>query len=636
MAQKQKKHDKRAKHQPKKAAPKTTSRWWLYALAPALLGILLYAGTANHDYVLDDESAITQNWVVKKGTESIPLIFTTHYRYGYWTNAGTLYRPLALSLFAWQWEVAENDPGFAHVCNIVLYALSAFLLFLLLFRWFGRGDPWLPMLICLLFVAHPIHTEVVANIKSADELLAFVLSLASLLMLWQYLAKSNILWLVGSLVLFALAMFSKESVITLLAVIPMAIWLFTDTSRKKNAVLSALFIAPVAVYMMARFNALGALGTGDAAFAKIDNVIANVPAGVRYPSAIKLCGLYLWKLVLPHPLSHDYSFNEIPLSSFGDWRFWISLVVFVGMGIWGVMRLLKRDFIGFAILFFLATFSLYSNVIITIGTHFGERLLFLPSLGFAMATGYGLWWLGTRSGWRDAARFVPAKAILPLAILAVLLVAYGFKTTERAAQWENEIVLYKADRVNAPNSSRTHYRYGRSLMTQKLEHTIDPKARERLLKDAIASLQEAVAIYPQYADARGELGLAWDRLGVPDSAAKHYELALAISPTNYTVLNNYGSIYFNRGDFEQARDHFAKAIERHPRYIEAMGNLASVYGAMGNYPEAITWFKKALELAPNTASYHYFIGITYQNMQDAENAQKWLQQACQLDQKYCQ
>ena len=122
------------------------------------------------------------------------------------------------------------------------------------------------------------------------------------------------------------------------------------------------------------------------------------------------------------------------------------------------MRLLKRDFMGFAILFFLATFSLYSNVLLVIGTHFGERLLFLPSLGFAMAAGYGLWYWGAKGSWRDASkRFVPGKAALPLALVAVLLVGYGFKTVERAAQWGNEILLYEADRENAPNSSRTHY-----------------------------------------------------------------------------------------------------------------------------------------------------------------------------------
>lgn len=624
----------------KKASTGTSkgTRWWVYALIPALLGVALYAGTANHGYVLDDESAITKNNVVMGGTKDLDIIFTTHYRYGYWANAGTLYRPLALALFAVQWEMAPNEPGLAHKTNIFLYGLCGFLLFLLLFRWFGRGDPWLPLIITVLFIAHPIHTEVVANIKSADELLAFALSLGALLLLWQFIEKRSVAGLIGSLLLYGLAMFSKESVITLLAVIPLAMWFFTTTKLPRIAWVSALFLVPVAIYMGARVNALGVFGTGDAGFATIDNMVANMSSpAVKIATTLKLCGLYLWKMVVPHPLSHDYSLHEISQSNFADWRVWASVVAYVGMGVYALIGLKKRAFLSFAILFFLATFSLYSNLIVTIGTHFGERLLFLPSLGFAMAVGYGLWYLGTKTSnvLDAAARFQPAKAIIPLGILVVVAVSYSFKTLERAAEWEDEIVLFDADRKNAPNSSRTHFRYGRSLMTQRLEETKNPEARQRLLKDAIGALTDAVAIVPTYAEAQGELGLAWARLGVEDSAAAHYDIALEWSPTNYTVLNNYGSIYFNRQDFPKAKEYFALAVQYNPRYIEALGNLASVNGAMGNYQVAIDYFKQALELAPNTASYHYYIGLTYQNMGDAANAEPWLQKACQLAPGYC-
>src|SRR6185436_19306690 len=43
-------------------------------------------------------------------------------------------------------------------------------------------DVLVPFAIALLWIAHPIHTEVVANIKSRDELLAF---LFSILTMWQ-------------------------------------------------------------------------------------------------------------------------------------------------------------------------------------------------------------------------------------------------------------------------------------------------------------------------------------------------------------------------------------------------------------------------------------------------------------------
>ena len=67
-----------------------------------------------------------------------------------------------------------------HLVNVLLYGVCCGLLFLILVRILPRRDAFLPLLTTLLFVAHPIHTEVVANIKSRDEILALLASLASL------------------------------------------------------------------------------------------------------------------------------------------------------------------------------------------------------------------------------------------------------------------------------------------------------------------------------------------------------------------------------------------------------------------------------------------------------------------------
>ena len=75
---------------------------WIFrcAVIVAFASLLPNTNTFNHGYVLDDISAITENYVVQKGVESIPVIWETNYRYGYWNDPGSLYRPLALSLFA--------------------------------------------------------------------------------------------------------------------------------------------------------------------------------------------------------------------------------------------------------------------------------------------------------------------------------------------------------------------------------------------------------------------------------------------------------------------------------------------------------------------------------------------------------
>ena len=69
-----------------------------------------------------------------------------------------------------------------YLVNVLLFALSCFLLFLLLQRLLWDGI-FISFLCALLCAAHPIHTEVVNNIKSADEppfLFAILASLSAL------------------------------------------------------------------------------------------------------------------------------------------------------------------------------------------------------------------------------------------------------------------------------------------------------------------------------------------------------------------------------------------------------------------------------------------------------------------------
>ena len=73
-----------------------------------------------------------------------------------------------------------------------------------------------------------------------------------------------------------------------------------------------------------------------------------------------------------------------------------------------------------------------------IGTHFGERLLFLPSVGFAIGLGWLIWKWGTKFG----DRFEVGKALPALGVLAVILGLYSFKTADRNMDWALLNMIY--------------------------------------------------------------------------------------------------------------------------------------------------------------------------------------------------
>ncbi|MEX0595441.1 MAG: tetratricopeptide repeat protein, partial [Candidatus Paceibacterota bacterium] len=199
-------------------ALKKNSRISLFILT--LLTFILYVNTLNHDYVLDDFSVIKENRVVKQGLEGIPTIWKTHYRFGYGFQQANSYRPLTLTVFAIQWKLSPDNPHLAHWFNVLIYILLIYLIFRFLSQLLETDQQLTIFITCLLFVAHPIHTEVVANIKSLDELLASGFSFAGLILLLRYLENRKMNLLITSLILFQAAFFSKESTIAIVACIP--------------------------------------------------------------------------------------------------------------------------------------------------------------------------------------------------------------------------------------------------------------------------------------------------------------------------------------------------------------------------------------------------------------------------------
>jgi hypothetical protein len=145
----------------------------LTGLFLALLGMAVYLNSIGNGYVLDDFSVIKENNIVSQGTSALGTIWKTTYRQGYLNVQDGLYRPFTLSVFALEWQIKPNSPGLAHFINIVIYGLGIFLLFGVLSFALRNGKEWVAVAATALFAVHPIHTEVVGNIKSLDELLCF-------------------------------------------------------------------------------------------------------------------------------------------------------------------------------------------------------------------------------------------------------------------------------------------------------------------------------------------------------------------------------------------------------------------------------------------------------------------------------
>ena len=593
---------------------------WILGIFVALAGFLLYANTLNFDYTLDDYSVIKENRLTRQGWDAFPQIFKTPYRYGYYFTQDELYRPIPKAMFAIEWALSPDKAGLGHWVNVLLYAATGLLLFFTLSK-YTRHNLIIPFVASVLFIAHPIHTEVVASIKSRDEILSLFFVLLSMNFIHSYLVKEKSMSIIAALVCFLLSLLSKESGITFLAVFPLAIYFFTDAPLKKNIKVSLMMLIPVIIFLVLRKNILdeGLKST----FAIADNLLMAAHSGAdRFATAVLILGMYLKLLIFPHPLIFDRSYNQIPIVSLSDWKFIVSFLIYLGLFIFALLRFKKKDGIAFSILYYFITISIFSNILVTIGTSFGERLMYLPSLGFCLVAAFLLSKLlpGIDENKIYTVKDFVLKNSKIFAFVGIVFILYAFKTETRNTAWKDNYTLFSNDVKLAPNSTRTHYYLGNLLAKPENLGRKDSIAQQLTLDTAIAELKKSVEIYPAFADPYNQLGVSYYRKKNTDEAFTYYSKALEYNPTNATYHSNMGTLYFERGDFQEALKAFAKAVQLDPNYTEGLANLGSAYGMMKDYDNALKYLHQCIKSAPDYAQAYFFLSITYQFKGDKQNS----------------
>jgi len=223
---------------------------WIGGIIIFITAILLYIQTLPYEYVLDDQIVLTDNQYTNQGFSGISKILTTESFAGYFGEQkdilpGGRYRPLSIVTFAIENQLAGQNSKLSHFINTCLYATLCLLIYLTLCKMFlSNGKQWyctIPFIATLLYTLHPLHTEVVANVKGRDELLAMLFSMSALFTTIKYFDTKKIAWLCLACVSFFLGLLAKENTLTFMAIIPITLFVFRDTSIKKILTPTLLF-----------------------------------------------------------------------------------------------------------------------------------------------------------------------------------------------------------------------------------------------------------------------------------------------------------------------------------------------------------------------------------------------------------
>ncbi|UTW63868.1 tetratricopeptide repeat protein [bacterium SCSIO 12741] len=632
-------------------------------IAVLLLAVLLYAQTLNYDFVLDDKIVITNNSFTKKGIDGIGDLFTHDSMTGFFGKdknlvSGGRYRPLSMTMHALEWEFFGNSPGVYHFFNILLYALTGLMLFLILSRlippekglWFLAPA----FIITAIFLANPLHTEVVANIKSRDEILGTFLALTAFYYVLRFFEKSNWIFLGASGFLFFLSLLSKESSVVFAGFIPLITFiLLKDLDKKKWAMASGTLILATLIYIGMRYQILGSAKT-EIAKEWMNNPFLYAEPGEKLATIFHTLSRYLYLLVIPHPLTHDYYPAQIPIYGWGEWTAWLGLIshlCLIGVFVWGVI---KRNIWAIVSGIYLGGIVLYSNLLFPIGTFMNERFLYLPvlSIGFV-----GVFFL----------QKIKAEKLRAVVFLGIVI-AYSIVTWVRNPAWETDATLALTDVEVSTNSAKCNMSAGLALIDEA-DIERNPTEKARKLNQAINYLHRSLEIYPTYMAPMLLSGNAYTGLKDYASALVYYEnclkmtpgysfamtnleyvgqeatadgkfaeaekaylLYLQYDPKNGTILEKIGELYGkNMNKPEQAISYLEKAYQIDPQNKDYVQKLGVAHALLGHLDQAIEMFNQGIKLDPDNARLWLNLGVAYANQGKTEQSNACYQKAFEID-----
>ena len=634
---------KKSKPLPKKAAPFWQNpRLWPWALF--LLGFALYANTLGHEYALDDAIVIYDNEFTTQGVEGMGGILKYDTFRGFFKVegkdllvSGGRYRPLSLLLFALEVELFGLNPMIGHLVNALFYGLLVVLIYRLLLLFFKNEKTekarWIALATALLFAVHPVHTEVVANIKGLDEILTMMGGLGAIYLSMRAFDRGKWLGHVLAAAVFMLGLLAKENAITLVAVVPLAYYFFRGLSLPRALVPTLPFLLTAGIFIAIRASVLG-WGLGEPSMELMNNPFLKLADGrwVHFSFGEKMAtvfftlGKYLQLLIFPHPLTHDYYPRQIPVMTFANPWALLSLLLYLGMLVYALWGLIRRKALSFGIWFYLLTLSIVSNIVFPIGTTMGERFIFMPSLGFCLFAAMGLYQL--KPGWRKGISWAGAAVLLLFAV----------KTITRNPVWKDNYTLFTTDVKTSPNSAKLQNSAGGETIQYAMQLK-DEGVRNALLEKAVGHLREAVRIHPTYKNAYLLLGNAHNYLRRYEQALTYYDQALQLDPNYREAINNRALTLRDAGKYAgeqennpvKAEAYLRQALEALPNDYETLRLLGVATGIQRKTDEAIRYFSQAAQVEPDNADAWLNLAIAYYQAGRQDEGRQYEQKALDLD-----
>lgn len=562
-----------------------------------LAGAAAYSNSLSAPFILDDEESIVRNphiarwWPLSEAMRAP-------------AQSSFAGRPLASLSLAISHAVGGPSPAAFRIWNIAFLIASAMVLAALIHHTMRRrrqaDAAVFAFAVALLWMLHPLHTEVVNYVTQRTESLMGLCYLLTLYAASRSMDETPAArgWSVAAMISCAAGMAVKESMVTAPVMVLLYDAVFGAGSiRKALTKRSALYAGLAATWLLLAYLNIDGPRSGSAGFATATSPITYL---LNQGGMIVT---YLQLSIWPHPLIVDY--GRTPSIEIGAALPSLLIVAALAGAVVFAWRRQHRvaAFLG---TWFFVTLAPTSSVI-PIATEVGaERRMYLPLIAIVTLLVLGLW------------RVLPRPRAI-LAATAIVAIAFGGITYARNRDYHDAVGIWQQVVAERPHG-RAHYNLAIALAAAGRND--EARSQYRAALDGEPHAHYALGV-DAIEGGRLEDGVRELRSFLQQRPAD------PVAPPAWLLL---GEAQLKLGQHDAAERSLRAALEMSPRFPDAQGKLADVLLQQGRHAEAMVAYRAYLQAMPGNAAAHHGLGLALAMTGQTPAALAEFTQAVSLDQ----
>ncbi|HVA10744.1 MAG TPA: hypothetical protein VNG32_01080 [Candidatus Dormibacteraeota bacterium] len=518
---------------------------WQIAIILAVIGFAVFSVGLNTPFQGDDLPQLVNN-IPLHSIRNISHFFTggTLYAAGHGLNLyGVYYRPLMTTVFSLIYTLFGPHQFYFHFVQLLICIGGALLLYMFLSYFL---EPFLSLVLAIVFLVHPINSQIVYSIPNMQDALFFFFGILGLYLLARYKSPRSLVFVALCLLL---SLLSKETGVVF---IPISLFYIFLWDRKRLLPLSGMMVPAIALWLALKTHAVGLLGANPH-----NAPIDYLSLGHRLLTAPAIVTFYITKFIFPWKLATAYywtypsfSVRHVLLPIIFDV---VTLAVFIYFGYLVRKKASKKEFLAYV---FFATWAAVGLVlllqIIPLDNTAAESWFYFPAAGLLGMIGIVL------LAFED---YINPEQFLIIVAMVILL--FGIHSLVRGMDYSSPYKLAKSNIAASKEDYTAYYIVAYNQLEQGN------------FNQATADAEQSARIFPT-GDTYSSLALILSYEGDYPGAMTNYMYALKLghsldTSTQYEYIAQLCLLYGNPSSDKQI---ILNGIKQYPNDVNLRVYLA--------------------------------------------------------------